>query len=81
MSALCRFLEKIPWMALLPAAILFGLAPFRPAPHLVDKLRMLGNGLLTRPLDVFDLCLHGAPLLIVVAKLLLVRGAHSPAGD
>jgi hypothetical protein len=81
MSMLRRFFAKIPWTVLLTAALLLGLAPFRPEPHLVEKLRMLIHGQLTRPLDVFDLCLHGAPLLLVMGKLLLGRQAQSPAGD
>jgi hypothetical protein len=62
---------------LIPAAILLGLAPFRPEPHLVEKLRMLVNGQLNRPLDVFDLLLHGAPLLLILGKLLLGRDAQA----
>jgi hypothetical protein len=34
---------------------------------------MLFDGTLTRPLDIFDLFLHGTPLLILGLKLL--RGA------
>jgi hypothetical protein len=66
-----RFFEKIPWLLLIPAAILFGLAPFLPEPHLFEKLRLLGYGQLRGPLDIFDLILHSGPLLLVVVKLLL----------
>jgi hypothetical protein len=76
-----RFFEKIPWPMLAPAAILLGLAPFRPEPHLVEKLRMLGAGQLTRPLDIFDLVLHGLPLLLVIGKLLLGRRFQPPASE
>ena len=70
-----RLLAKIPWTVLLPLAILLGLAPFRPEPHLVEKLRMLAEGQLTRPLDIFDALMHGMPLLLVVGKLLVARAA------
>ena len=70
---LARFFRQIPWMVLIAAAGLLGLAPFRPEPHLVEKLRMLANGQLVRPLDIFDLLLHGAPFLLIVGKLLLGR--------
>jgi len=50
-------------------ALLLGLAPFSPEPHLIEKLRMLAHGELSRGIDVFDLFLHGAPLLVVVLKL------------
>ena len=66
-----RFLDKIPWSLLVPFAAIMGLAPFRPEPHLFEKTRMLINGQLVKPIDVFDLCLHGAPLLLVIGKFLL----------
>ena len=75
-----RFFRNIPWVVLLPAAILLGLAPFRPEPHLLEKLRMLANGQLNRPLDIFDLLLHGAPMLLVLGKLLLGRDRLSSSG-
>jgi hypothetical protein len=43
----------------------------------LEKLRMLANGQLIRPLDIFDLLLHGAPVLLVVGKLLLGRNEAS----
>jgi len=64
-----RFLGRIPWTFLLPVAIVLGLAPFRPEPHLAEKLRMLADGQLTGPLDIFDLLMHGTPLLLVFGKL------------
>lgn len=70
-----EFFERIPWIILVPAALLLGLAPFRPEPHLLEKLRMLVNGQLTRPLDIFDLVLHATPLLLVAGKLLLDRSS------
>jgi len=70
-----RLFASIPWTFLLPVAFLLGLAPFRPEPHLVEKLRLLVNGQLVRPVDIFDLFMHGAPLLLVIAKLLAGRAA------
>jgi hypothetical protein len=70
---IARLFTRIPWTVLLPVAIILGLAPFRPEPHLVEKLRMLANGKLTAPIDIFDLFLHGAPLLLVAGKLLAGR--------
>jgi len=34
---------------------------------------MLVNGQLTAPIDIFDLFLHGVPLLLVAGKLLAER--------
>ena len=58
----------LPWLAL--GALLLGLAPLVPEPHLWEKLRMLAQGSLVRPLDIFDLILHGALPLLLVLKLL-----------
>jgi hypothetical protein len=74
-TMLARLLMKIPWTFLLPVAVILGLAPLRPEPHLLEKLRMLVNGQLVRPVDIFDLFMHGAPLLLVALKLLAGRAA------
>lgn len=49
-------------------ALTLGLAPFTPEPHVWEKLRMLASGMLVKPLDWFDLLLHGAPWLLLLAK-------------
>ena len=69
--------EYLPYRWLVPIAILLALAPFRPEPHLVEKLRMLFQGTLRRPIDIFDLVLHVTPLLLLMIRLagdLVVRG-------
>ena len=60
-------LDKIPWQLAIMAALTLGLAPFRPT-HIVEKLEMLFKGTLVRPIDWFDLVLHGTPWLIVILK-------------
>lgn len=65
-----KWLDKIPYIVITPLAIFLALAPFSPEPHLWEKLKMLFAGTLVRPVDIFDLCLHGTPLLILVLKLL-----------
>jgi hypothetical protein len=69
------WLDEIPLPMLLLATILLGLAPFYPEPHLVEKLRMLSSGTLTRPLDIFDLLMHATPGLLLVLKLIRMRMA------
>ena len=61
--------QYLPYRWLVPIAILFALAPFRPEPHLVEKLRMLVGGTLRRPIDIFDLVLHATPLLLLLVRL------------
>jgi hypothetical protein len=53
---------------LVPLAILLGFAPFTPEPHLIQKIRMLQQGTLTRPLDIFDLFWHAWPLVLLGFK-------------
>ncbi|WP_371054822.1 MULTISPECIES: RND transporter [unclassified Rhodosalinus] len=61
-------LDQVPWSVAVILALTLGLAPFTPEPHLVEKLRMLGAGTLTRPIDILDLALHGAPWVLLMAK-------------
>lgn len=64
-----HWLDRISWSLLLPVAILLALAPFFPEPHLVQKLRLLAAGELSRPIDIFDLFFHGSGLVIVLLKV------------
>ena len=64
-------LDKIPYSILTIITIIMLLAPFRPMPHVVEKLMMLKNGTLQRPIDIFDLIYHIAPLILLLLKLSL----------
>ena len=68
-----KFLYEIPYSFLLPAALLLGLAPFAPEPHLFEKVRMLVAGTLVRPIDIFDLLMHSAPIILLLLKVALAR--------
>ena len=70
--------DQIPWIGLIVAAVVFGSIPLS-SPHLIEKVRMLLSGDLRRPLDWFDLVLHGFPLILMLAKALL-RSSSSRAG-
>lgn len=50
------------------ACLTLGLAPFNP-PHLWEKLTMLFQGRLKKPIDWFDLFLHGAPWAVLILKI------------
>ena len=54
---------------LIPLAILLGLAPFYPVPHLVEKIGMLMRGELKRPIDIFDLFWHAWPILLLIYRI------------
>jgi len=62
-----NWLDQIPLWALIVGAVLLGLAPFTPEPHLWQKLQMLADGTLSRPIDIFDLVMHASlPALLAV---------------
>ena len=63
------FIDKIPYSILIVAAVLMILAPFKPMPHVLEKLIMLKNGTLTRPIDIFDLFYHLVPTIILALKI------------
>lgn len=67
-----EFLDNISIQYLLIIAVVMALAPFQPEPHLFEKIRMLKEGSLTRPLDIFDLFFHSVPILILIIKLIRV---------
>ncbi len=73
MQALSRLLSKMPLSLLVIACLTLGLAPFFPVPHVWEKLELLANGALSRPIDIFDLILHGTPWILLILRLLLVR--------
>ncbi len=64
------WLDNISLMPLLIVAVALGLAPFYPEPHLVEKLRMLAQGTLRRPIDIFDLLMHATPVVLLALKLI-----------
>jgi len=63
------WLDRLPLGILVALAVWMAVAPISPEPHLIEKLRMLSQGTLVRPLDIFDLCLHSAPLLLLGVRL------------
>jgi len=64
-----RWLDKIPTGLLIIAAIFMLLAPFAPAPHLVEKFAMLMDGTLQKPVDIFDVFWHLTPTALLAFKL------------
>lgn len=82
MSALLARADRLSWRWLLLLAPFVLLAPWPGAdtPHLIEKLQMLSSGTLTRPLDIFDLLYHAAPIFLLLFKALATlmrrRSAH-----
>lgn len=64
-----KWLDKLPLSTLVIIALALGLAPFVPEPHLWQKLKMLFDGNLIKPIDIFDLFMHGTPVFLIFLKL------------
>ena len=65
-----KLIDRIPLLPLAVAAIFMSLAPFSPEPHLVEKSRMLLNGELTKPIDIFDLFWHSFLIVLLAIRIL-----------
>jgi hypothetical protein len=76
-----KILDKLPLSTLLIIGVLLGLAPFQPEPHLVEKLRMLMQGTLSKPIDIFDLFMHASAPLLLLAKIVRVLQLKSQSGS
>jgi len=64
------FLDNIPYLVLIVITVFMFLAPFYPMPHVVEKVLMLKNGTLKRPIDIFDLFFHLSPFIILILKVI-----------
>ncbi len=69
-SNMFNFLDNISFNTLLIFSIVMLLLPFRPMPHVVEKLIMLKNGELRAAIDIFDLFYHLAPSILLIIKLI-----------
>jgi hypothetical protein len=64
-----RWLDRMPLLWLVLIAGWLAVAPVVPEPHLIEKLRLLSQGQLTRPIDIFDLLLHSVPAVLLALRL------------
>lgn len=63
------WLDRFPLGVLAVVAAWLAVAPLFPEPHLIEKWRMLLQGTLVKPIDIFDLVLHTAPLVLLAIRL------------
>ena len=68
-----QFIDNMPLSLLIIMCLLLGFAPFIPEPHIVEKIRILFQGTLKKPLDIFDLLYHSAPFVLLIIKLIRMR--------
>ncbi len=63
------YLDKMAYPILIIGALLMLAAPFSPMPHVVEKVILLKNGQLTKPIDIFDLFFHLIPTILLAIKI------------
>ncbi len=68
-----QFIDKLPYPTLIIVALLMLAAPFVSEPHLLEKMRMLMDGTLTKPLDMFDVVWHLLPAILLGVKFVRSR--------
>lgn len=75
-----NWIDKIPLVVLILLALWLAVAPITPEPHLLEKLRMLAQGELTRPIDIFDLFMHATPLALLLIRLVRLARKRGSSG-
>ncbi len=64
------------WKIVFLLCLTLGMAPFFPEPHVWGKLKwVFGGGIGMKPMDWFDLVLHGFPFVLLI-RLLALRLKH-----
>lgn len=64
-----KWLDNLPIAPMAAVAVLMAVLPFNATPHLFEKLGMLVDGSLQRPIDIFDLFMHGTSTVLLAARL------------
>lgn len=77
LNPMWSLIQSMPVWVLVILCLTLGLAPFVPEPHIWEKLKMLAAGTLTRPIDIFDLLLHGAPFVLLLLRLIAGLKGHT----
>ena len=61
------------WKIILLLCLSLGLAPYFPEPHILGKLKwILGGATGMKPMDWFDVVLHGFPFVLLI-RLLVIK--------
>tara|TARA_R100001369_G_scaffold63730_2_gene90722 strand:+ start:1182 stop:1397 length:216 start_codon:yes stop_codon:yes gene_type:complete len=61
------------WKIVLLLCLILGLAPYFPEPHILGKVKwILGGAAGMKPMDWFDVVLHGFPLVLLI-RLLVIK--------
>lgn len=73
MEQIDNILKGLPLLMVILLCLTIGLAPYNP-PHVWEKLQMLTRGELVRPIDWFDLFMHGTPWILLILKIISIVG-------
>jgi hypothetical protein len=65
-----KIVRALPFSVLIILCLTLGLAPFSPEPHIWEKIKLLAAGELTVPIDIFDLCMHSLPFVLLFIKVM-----------
>ena len=61
------------WKIVLLLCLTLGLAPYFPEPHILGKVKwILGGATGMKPMDWFDVLLHGFPF-VLLTRLLVIK--------
>ena len=61
------------WKMVLLLCLTLGLAPYFPEPHILGKVKwILGGAAGMKPMDWFDVLLHGFPFVLLI-RLLVIK--------
>lgn len=61
------------WKIVLLLCLTLGLAPYFPEPHILGKVKwILGGATGMKPMDWFDVLLHGFPFVLLI-RLLIIK--------
>ncbi|MBU2906146.1 MULTISPECIES: hypothetical protein [Arenibacter] len=61
------------WKIVLLLCLTLGLAPYFPEPHILGKVKwILGGAAGMKPMDWFDVLLHGFPFVLLI-RLLVIK--------
>lgn len=63
-----KLLDTLSFPVLIIMTLFLGSAPLSGQPHLLEKINMLLAWQLSKPLDIFDLVLHSAPIILLILK-------------
>lgn len=64
-----KWIDKMPLLPLAAVAVFMAVLPLHSTPHLLEKLNMLQSGVLSRPIDIFDLFMHGTPAVLLIIRI------------